>query len=69
MHVRMRFSVVFKEVFIESMIIKFKNKGFTTKLVALGYFGISQYKKDFIVNGINSKGFFQKRGDEHKPEN
>lgn len=32
MHVRMRFSVVFKEVFIEPTIIKFKKKGFTTKL-------------------------------------
>lgn len=69
MHVRMRFSVVFKEVFIEPRIIKFKNKGFTTKFVALGYFGISQYKKDFTVSPINSQGFFQKRHDEHKPEN
>lgn len=27
--------------------------------MTLGYFGISQYKTDFIVNPINSQGFLQ----------
>lgn len=68
MRVRMRFSVVCKEVFIEPMIIKFKKKGFTKKPVILKYFTIQNRfcTRKVIVNPINSQEFLQKRCDEHK---
>lgn len=65
----MRFNVVFKEVFIEPMIIKFLKKSFTKNPVTLGYFSISQYKTDSIENPIKSLGFLQKRCDGHETEN
>lgn len=73
MHVRMRFSVVFKEVIIESMIIKLKKKQkqrFYKKSVILKYL-LTQNRFStwtVIINIINSQEFLQKRCDEHKTE-
>lgn len=64
MHVRMRFSVVFKEVIIESMIIKLKKKKQKTKVLQKKcdikvftntnqIFYMNSYNKSYKFTGIS----------------